>query len=350
MALTANREVDHYIDQELRAFPVAAAAHIYKGALVGVGQDGFVRGLIPGDRLCGIAYEEIDNTAGGSGAITVRVYTQGDFALALTGVSEIDALKEVYAVDDQNISLSAGPRIGFVGHVLEKLDTNLALVRLTAPGVLPADDHAAQIQSFEDFLGAEVNTTDGPWKKIEVGAATGSAVTDAHAGEYALTLTAASGAEDAVLYQGDRKTFDIDSELIFECRAKVVTPGTGTTVVFGLAGDHNLDKDTVAQNVWFRLQGGMDLLVESDDGTTDIDDIDTTVNLVSGAYGIFRIDLTDPADVRFYMNGQRLASTTTFDMSAFTGRLQPYFSLDKASGTGAATLTLDWVRVTATRS
>lgn len=350
MALTANREVDHFIDQELRTFPVTAFAHIFKGALIGIGQDGYAHGLIAGDRFCGIAYEEVDNAVGGSGAVTARVYTQGDFALTLTGVDESDVLKEVYAIDDKDISLSAGPRVGFVGHVLDKLDTNQALVRLTAPGQLSADDRAPQIEMFEDFLGAELNTTDGRWAKVEVAGGSGSAVADAHAGEYALALASTSEAEDAVLYHGNRKTFDIDSELIFECRAKITTPGTGTTVVFGLAGAHNLDKDSVAQHAWFRLQAGLDLLVESDDGTTDVDDIDTTTNLVSDSYGIFRIDLTDPSDVKFYLNGQRKASTTTFDMSAFSGRLQPYFSLDKASGTGTATLTLDWVRVTATRS
>ena len=36
MSLTANREVDHYVDQELRSFQVAASKHIYKGALVGL--------------------------------------------------------------------------------------------------------------------------------------------------------------------------------------------------------------------------------------------------------------------------------------------------------------------------
>ena len=35
MALTKNREVDHYVDQELRTLGVGAAKNIFKGALVG---------------------------------------------------------------------------------------------------------------------------------------------------------------------------------------------------------------------------------------------------------------------------------------------------------------------------
>jgi hypothetical protein len=350
MVLTANREVDHYVDQELRSFPMAASTKMYKGAFVGLQQDGYVRGLVAGDRFCGIAYEELDNTGGGSGEREIRAMTVGDFALPLIGVQETDRLKEVYATDDETLSLSAGPKSSYVGHVIDKVDTDQAIIRLGELGDLPADDVARQVEYFEDFLGAQINTTDGRWKTVDVGDATQGLVADAHGGEVALALAATSEAEDAVLYHGDTKNFDIDSKLIFECRAKVTTPGSGVTVVFGVAGDHNLDKDSISQHAWFRLQAGLDLLAESDDGTNDNDDVDTLLNLVSGTYYTFRIDLTDPSDVKFYVDTARLLSTSTFDMSNFSGRLQPYFSVDKASGTGTATLTVDWVKLTATRA
>jgi hypothetical protein len=305
---------------------------------------------VAGDRFCGIAYEECDNSAGAHGDRQVRVYTLGDFALTLTDVDVTDRLKPVYAVDDETVSLSAGPLASCVGRVVDKLDSDLALVRLGELGDLPSDDQAGQVEYFDDFLGAAVNTTDGPWKVVDVGDASQGVVSDAHGGEFALALAATSEAEDAVLYHGDTRNFDIDSKPLIEFRAKVVTPGSGVTAVFGLAGDHDLDKDSVAQHAWFRLQGGLDLLLETDDGAADIDDIDSEVNLVSGTYYTFRIDLTDPADVKFYVGNSRVGSGTTFDMSSFSGRLQPYFSLDKASGTGTATLTLDWVRVRATRA
>ncbi|HUU84624.1 MAG TPA: hypothetical protein VM243_14085 [Phycisphaerae bacterium] len=350
MALTANREVDHYVDQELRSLPVAGFSRVYKGAFVGVQHDGYVRGLVAGDRFCGIAYEEGDNSSGGATQKQVRVYTMGDFALTLNGLATTDRLKPVYATDDATLSLTGGPKASYVGRVVDRLGTNLALVRLGDLGHLPADDQDAQLDCFEDFIGAALNTTDGPWKTVDVGDATEGVVADAHGGEFALALAATDEAEDAVLYQGDAKNFDIDSKLIVEFRAKVVSPGSGVTAVFGLAGDHDLDKDSIAQNAWFRLVGGLDLLLETDDGTTDVDDVDTTVNLISGTYNTFRIDLTDPSDVKFFVDNIRVGSSTTFDMSGFSGRLQPYFSLDKGSGTGTAVLTLDWVRVTATRA
>ncbi len=67
MALTANRDVDHYVDQELRTFPLAAGVKVYRGAFVGLRPDGYARPLVEGDRFCGIAYQEGDNTGGASG-------------------------------------------------------------------------------------------------------------------------------------------------------------------------------------------------------------------------------------------------------------------------------------------
>ena len=349
MALTANREVDHYVDQELRTVPVAMGVKVYKGALVGIRQDGYARGLVAGDRFCGIAYEECDNTGGASGEVDVRVYTLGDFALPLTGVQGHHLLQPVYATDDGTLSLS-GAKPSCVGRVIGVLDSGDAVVRLGELAEPPGDVSASQLECFDDFIGAALNVTDGRWATVDVGDATQGVVADAHGGQFALALAATDEAEDAVLYHGDKRNFDIDSKLVFECRAKVTTPGTGVTVVLGLASDHDLDKDSIADHAWFRLQAGLDLLVETDDGVTDNDDVDTLLNLSSGTYHTFRIDLSDPADVQFWVDGQRMLQSTTFDMSNFSGRLQPYFSLDKAGGTGTAALTLDWVRVTATRA
>ena len=76
MALTKNREVDHYVDQELRTLGVAAAKNVFKGALVGVSSTGYARPLTAGDPFAGIAYEAADNSAGASGDLTVRDKTK----------------------------------------------------------------------------------------------------------------------------------------------------------------------------------------------------------------------------------------------------------------------------------
>ena len=70
MALTASRELNRFVDQELRSFSVAAVARVFKGAIVGVERStGHVRNLQSGDQFAGIAYEEVNNSVGAGGAV-----------------------------------------------------------------------------------------------------------------------------------------------------------------------------------------------------------------------------------------------------------------------------------------
>lgn len=106
MALTENREVDRFVDQELRSLPVKAGAKVYKGALVGL-SSGYARGLVAGDAFAGIAYEAADNTGGADGAISVRVFTMGDFEHALASASRANNGAAVYASDDATLTLTS---------------------------------------------------------------------------------------------------------------------------------------------------------------------------------------------------------------------------------------------------
>lgn len=120
-ALAANREVNLYTDRELRAFPLKAAAHPYKGSFIGLdASTGYSRALVAGDQFQGIAYEEMDNTSGASGALSVRAYTDRDFQHALANAVITDVGKMVYALDDNTLTFSSagtslvGTMIGFV--------------------------------------------------------------------------------------------------------------------------------------------------------------------------------------------------------------------------------------------
>jgi len=209
----------------------------------------------------------------------------------------------------------------------------------------------------EDFLGAAGGGPfDGTinWNVVDVGDATEAIVADSANGQFLLHLAATNEAEDAVLYMNDNKTFDVGSGLIFECRLNMaVVPGTGVTAVFGMAGDHNLDKDALTESAWFRLQASAVLLTESDDATNNNDDTATGITLVEGAYHIFRIDFTTLTDVKFYVDGVRVSAATTFDMSNLSAseqQMQPYFSLDKAAVVGLGDLNIDYVKIFQDRS
>ncbi len=138
MALTKNREVDHYVDQELRALPVAATKRIYKGALVGVNSSGYAQPLTAGDRFAGIAYEEIDNSAGANGSISVRIYTEGDFGLPLAGATIAHVGRPVFASADDTLTFSCAGN-SYVGVVQDVPSSGSIILRI--------DPHRASIKT-----------------------------------------------------------------------------------------------------------------------------------------------------------------------------------------------------------
>ena len=220
-------------------------------------------------------------------------------------------------------------------------------------------DPIAPVYFYDDFLCFQLNAaeTGNPdvWETVEVDINAAVAVgADVANGVCSLALDADSNAQDAVLYFGDQRPFGVDQNLIFETRLTLsVLPTTGVCAVWGMVDDHNLDKDTVGVSAWFRLDASGALDVESDDTTNDNDDKTTGLTLVAGTYYIFRIDYTDTADVKFYVDGTRVSSGVTFDMSNMTaaeGHQQPYYSMDKASGTGVATMLIDYCRIWSDRA
>jgi len=131
MTLAANREVDHYIDQELRTYAMATAVRIYKGAIVGLTAGGYARPLTAGDRFAGIAYEEMNNT-GADGAKSLRVYTLGDFGMALSGAAVTDMGRPVFASADDTLTFVAAGNT-FVGVVQDFVSSGNIILR-TDPG------------------------------------------------------------------------------------------------------------------------------------------------------------------------------------------------------------------------
>jgi len=127
-ALSANRQLDRYVDAETRLLPVKSGAHIYQGALVGI-TAGYIRPLTAGDAFAGVAYEECDNTSGSDGTLSVKVWVQGDFEHALTSSSAANNGAPVYASADDTVTLT-GPGNTPVGFQVAKPATNMIVLRL----------------------------------------------------------------------------------------------------------------------------------------------------------------------------------------------------------------------------
>ena len=209
---------------------------------------------------------------------------------------------------------------------------------------------------YDDFLGSAGGSVfDGTeiWNVVDVNDATEAIVADSSNGLFRLHMHVTSEDEDAVLYHNDNRTFDIDNGLIFETKIDVATIPTLTTeAVWGMAGDHDLDNDTVAESCWFKLDGSGAVVVESDDAGTDNDDVATGVTVVPGTANIYRIDFTSLTNVKFFIDGVRVAASTTFDISTLTGAtamLQPYFDMNKTGDAGLGDLDIDYVKIWSNR-
>jgi hypothetical protein len=218
----------------------------------------------------------------------------------------------------------------------------------------------AGIQDFaifeDDFFGSDTFSTAGqgsPWAVADTSAAgspTVATVSPSSTGEVAITLAATNEVENVCLSFGDKLCFDIDNIQRFEARVKVSgVTSAATSVAWGLASARNDAIDSIANHASFRLIGNTTLVVESDDGTTDKDDIATGATL-STTYKKFVIDFSGgKSNVKFYVDGARVAAATTFDMSAATSSLQPYVQIQKTAATDADAVTIDYIKVVAKR-
>jgi len=214
------------------------------------------------------------------------------------------------------------------------------------------------ISIYDDFLGEAYNTTF--WGTTETNLNTAIGLSDdVTNGALAIILDADDNAEIGAVHFGDNLGLSINQGLIFETRLTFSTlPTTGTETVqavWGIASAHNATLDNVAVNAWFRLESSANtaLLWETDDDTTNDDDNSASTTLVKDTYNIYRIDFTNLAAVKFYVDD---ALVGTGDMSGASGadfKVQPYFNVSKAvsaNNTGTGTMLIDYVRIFQNRS
>lgn len=207
------------------------------------------------------------------------------------------------------------------------------------------------VMFYDDFVTTALNTNS--WGTRDAGAATEAVVADAPNGVVALTLDATNEVQVAGIDWADQRTLVLNQKVIFEARFKLSVLPTGSVVAcVGLCGDYNAAVNTVAESVWFRADGNGVITVENDDTTNETSKIATGIALTTADWIVARIDCTNPADVRFYINGNAVATGTTFNMNTVpTLALQPVARIGKEAGaTTVGTLQVDYVRVWQNRS
>ncbi|KKL48834.1 hypothetical protein LCGC14_2321550 [marine sediment metagenome] len=218
----------------------------------------------------------------------------------------------------------------------------------------------APVMFYDDFLGTDLNKdesgSNGIWTHIDVSSAgntTPLIAADVANGVARLPLDGGqSEAQESGLTFGNQRPFVLNQGLIFEARVALqMLPTDVAEAVWGLAGDKNAVADTVAEGLWFKADGSGAILAETDDASENNDDKSTGTTLTATTFAIFRIDCRVITDIRFSINGDNVATATTFDASnVATLALQPYFHIAKASGSGVGVLDIDYVRVWQNRS
>lgn len=202
----------------------------------------------------------------------------------------------------------------------------------------------APVAFYDDFLGNALDTF--KWGARDTAGGAEAVVADAPNGVMGLALDATSEIQLAGIDWADQRTLVLNQGLIFEARFRLsVLPTGAVIVVVGLEGDHNAAVDTVAESMWFRADGNGVITVENDDTANETTKVATGVTLTTADWVVARIDCTDIADVKFYINGERVAATTTFNMSTVpTLALQPVARVSKGAATTVGTLQVDYVR------
>lgn len=161
----------------------------------------------------------------------------------------------------------------------------------------------------------------------------------------ALTLAATSESENVCLYQNNVLPYLLNKIQKVRFIASVSGIDSATTLVLGVGSARADDPDSVTTSAWLRMEGSAStsaLVAETDDNTTNNDDKATGASLGS-TDKLLEIDFTNGlGDVRFYVDGARVAAATTFDMSAAgsTDKVQLLVQLQKASGTGTPAVTV----------
>ena len=365
MTLSANAQVGVFPDQELREYPVAAAVHIYRDGIMGIDPAGMLKPFVPGDELVGLAYEEIDNSGGAAAAKKCRVRVGCDFPFALSGAANLDAGRAVYATADDAIALIGHPD-AFLGRIVHKdADAaNSVIVRMKygAKQWTPGDTGALQFL----FNGGPVNPTG------QAGAAADFVQPGGMIGSSVVGL----GVTQALLAGGGADlTFDATSEV---ADASLRTPAVllaskgvtfhGILHATVLAADASADfhwgletlTDTaasratltainaLADNALFSMAGNAaDILAQSDNGTTDVAPIDTTVDNVTTAVTgekEFHVIVRPSGAVEFWIDRVRVLSSTTFAV-ATTALLGGIVNMVKTVGTVVPAMRIRKLRV-----
>lgn len=170
-------------------------------------------------------------------------------------------------------------------------------------------------------------------------------------GALSLELTATNEAQkiDLLSVDGFAKAANAIVEFIF----RIPDDGAGTAADFNIGAanaTHATDADSIAEHIFFHLDANATSIhIQSKDGSTTVAAVDSTEDYTEGSAVANRvegwIDFRNPADVQVYVNGENVASGSTFNLDAVATTLFLLAHLEKTSSTDVYRAVIDAFRV-----
>jgi len=217
----------------------------------------------------------------------------------------------------------------------------------------------------EDFVGPSHAASGGiptsatvgyPWiqKTVKTGGSPSvAAIANAAGGIVRCSIDATSEKQEATLYAADVLNWDMTKSAILEFRLSnhVVPSAAAVEMAFGFHSAWIDGPDNASFYADFQQLASGAVNMRTKDGVQTLS-FASGVTMAVDVFHIFRIDATDPTNVRFFIDGAETSTKGQLSFAA-TGAnaiLQPYFTVYKASGTGVGTFDLDMVQAGMNRS
>lgn len=170
---------------------------------------------------------------------------------------------------------------------------------------------------------------------------------EAHGGAQHLILGTTAEAQKVDLLS--EQAFAVGSKWIAEFVCNVLTNSDNAAGDFSLGlanATHASDADAIAESCFIHTNGAdLNLYAESDDGTTEVNATDTTVDFVVGTPFHVVIDGRNLADLQIYIDGVLILGSTVFKLDAATGPLKLLAHLEKTADDSPGTYAINRMRV-----
>jgi predicted RecA/RadA family phage recombinase len=122
---------------------------------------------------------------------------------------------------------------------------------------------------------------------------------------------------------------------IVEALIQINTNGDDAAFDFncGLANaTHATDADSITESLFVHIDGAsLNIMMESDDGTTEVASTDTTVDAVLATPFLVQWDLADNTDIQAYIDGVNVLPASVFKLNAATGPLKLLAHMEKTA-------------------